>query len=69
MISAVQEYKARKGDGKHHDLLMTVQQRRWGIIFDRMVRKGLIKATFGQSPEEGKEGETTNVNVLRQQKY
>lgn len=46
-----------------------MQQRRWGTIFDSMVREGLIEVTFGQRPEEDKEGETTNVNVVRQQQY
>lgn len=44
-------------------------KQRWDTIFDRMVREGLIEATFGQRPEESKKGETTNVNVLRQQQY
>lgn len=39
VISAVRECKTRKGDGKHHDLWVTMQQRRWGTIFDSMVRE------------------------------
>ena len=66
MISAIQECKARKGVDEHHDLWEILWQGRWGSIFDRMIREGLIEVIFEQRPEEGKEGETTNANVLRQ---
>ena len=37
------------------------------MIFDRMVREGLIEVTFGKRPEDGEDGETSNANALRQQ--